>query len=258
MGMEPAQSVEVVYRVERSDERWVLEEGDVPETWLHDAIIDLLKGVIACWAARSGIDALVGSNIALRWDERRPNVGVDPDVYLVSPAPPEREGTTSICTWKPGHHAPWLAVEVVSEHSADKDYLDAPDRYAASGVEELWVFDPLRAGAAIHGGPFELQVWRRTGARFQRVHAGNAPARSERLGAWIVVTDGGARLRIAEDREGRSLWPTAEEAERAAKENERAAKENERAAKENERTAKERAQAEAAALREEIERLRRG
>ena len=79
-----------------------------------------------------------------------------------------------------------------------------------------------------------LQVWRRDAGdpsgRFRRVYAGAGPVRSEAMGAWLVVTDGGRRLRVAEDAEGRRLWLT--EAEEA--------------------------RAEVARLRAELERLRRG
>ena len=39
-----------------------------------------------------------------------------------------------------------VADEVVRESTAAKDYDDGPARYAAAGVRELWVFDPLRMG----------------------------------------------------------------------------------------------------------------
>ena len=66
----------------------------------------------------------------------------------------------------------------------------------------------------MRGGPFVLQVWRRDeSGRFRRVYAGAGPTRSEALGAWLVVTDGGRRLRLAEDVGGQRLWLTdAEEA----------------------------------------------
>jgi hypothetical protein len=79
-------------------------------------------------------------------------------------------------------------------------------------------------------------------------------ARSSARG--LVVTDGGLRLRIADDEAGISLWPTAEEAERAAKEAALAAKEAALAAKEAERAAKETALAEVERLREQLARLR--
>lgn len=227
----PARRIEIVYDVPDVDERWVLEEESVPESALHDEIILLLIELLKAWAHRSARDVRVGRNLALRWNKALPRIGVDPDVYVVEPAPPEGDDTTSLCTWKPGHVAPRVAVEVVSESTAEKDYAEGPEKYAASGTEELWVFDPLRAGPSLRGGPFVLQVWRRDASgRFQRVHAGAAPARSEALGAWLVVTDGGRRLRLADDAEGQKLW----------------------------RTDAEEARAEVARLQGELERLRRG
>lgn len=209
-----ARRIEIVYDVADADERWVLEEENVPESALHDEIILLLVELLKAWARRSARDVRVGRNLALRWNKALPQVGVDPDVYVVEPAPPEGDDTTSLCTWKPGHVAPRVAIEVVSETTAEKDYAEGPEKYAASGTGELWVFDPLKAGPTLRGGPFVLQVWRRDAkGRFRRVYAGAGPAQSEALGAWLVVTDGGRRLRVAEDTEGLHLWLTdAEEA----------------------------------------------
>jgi Uma2 family endonuclease len=209
--MEAASRVEVIYDVPLTHDRWLLEDDDTPETPLHDAIIRLLVEILIAWKDRTGGRAAVGRNIALRWNEAKPKQGVDPDVYLVDPALPA--DATSLCLWKPGHHAPRVAVEVVSESTADKDYVDGPDRYAASGTRELWVFDPLLAGPDSRGGPHLLQVWRRDErGRFRRVYAGGGPARSEELGAFLVVTHDGARLRVADDADAKALWPTAAEA----------------------------------------------
>ena len=143
-------------------------------------------------------------------------------------------------TWLPGHAAPALAIEVVSETNPHKDYVIAPDKYAASGVGELWIFDPLLSGPAAQGGPFRVQVWTRDpSGDLTRIYAGEGPARSPYLQAHLVCVDEGRRLRIADDAAATRFWQTAEEAERAAKEAERAAKEEERAAKEEERAAKE-------------------
>jgi hypothetical protein len=68
------------------------------------------------------------------------------------------------------------------------------------------------------------------------------------LDAYLVVTDGGRHLRIAEDEEGRRWWPTAEETERQLKESERQLKESERKLKETERELKEQALARVAEL----------
>jgi hypothetical protein len=102
---------------------------------------------------------------------------------------------------------------VVSESTAKKDYEEAPWAHAKAGTKELWVFDPELLGPTGSGGPFVLHVWRRQeDGTMKRVHAGSGPAWSEEMEAWLVVTDEGTRLRLAEDREGTKLWPTEAEA----------------------------------------------
>ena len=77
---------------------------------------------------------------------------------------------------------------------------------------------------------------------FRSVYRGDGPAFSRELGAWIVVTDNGRRLRIADDAAGAKCWPTAAEEERLARE-------QANAVAEAERHAREQAEAEVARLR---------
>ncbi len=216
---EPA-PIEMVYEVVPQLERWELRDEDlVPDPVLQDNEARELVLVLKHRIATERLDASTGCHLAVRWDREHPSVGVDPDVYLVEPAVPLE--TTSLLLWEPGRKPPRLAIEIVSRNTADVDYLDKPERYAASGTRELWIFDPLLLGPALvaHGGPYRLQVWRRVAkGQFKRVHAGEGPAYSRELGAWIVVTDDGRKIRIADDRAGKRLWPTAEEAERKARE----------------------------------------
>ena len=240
MGSPVPSVVELSFAVEEPRHRWLLEERDVPETPLHDAVIDLLKLVLRRWVDAHGRSALVARNLGCRWDPEDARVGTDPDLVLVEPHPPEGEALRTLRVWEGGHPPPRIAVEVVSETEPEKDYVEAPLRCARLGARELWVFDPTLAGPDETGGPFSLQIWRldRSGerARMDRVYAGPGPGFSEELGAWLVVTDRGARLRIADDRTGRALWPTDFEAERdrsrAAVESER---DRSRAAVESER-----------------------
>ncbi len=229
MTMRGGHQVALLIPVEDDPDRWVLEDDEtVPETALHDKVTELLRLVLEAWVKRAGLDAYVGSNIALRWNPARPAVGVDPDLYVVQPPPPgaDRDAIDSLCTWKPGCSAPKLAIEVVSKTNSNKDYSESPDKYAAAGVKELWVFDPEYAGPRRAGGPHLLQVWQRNGrGQFVRTYRGDGPAPSVVLGAWIVVTEHGRRLRVADDEAGTKLWLTGEETERAAKEAERAARE---------------------------------
>jgi hypothetical protein len=166
-------------------------------------------------------------------------------VALFEPHPRGERNRRSVRLWQPGCDAPRVAIEVVSFHEPEKDYIEGPEKYAASGTRELWVFDPELNGPALHGGPFRLQVWRRSprGA-FRREYAGAGPAYSKELKAFLVVTEGGERLRLADDLGGTRLWPTEAEAERQARQ-----EAEERALK---------AEAACKALEAEVSRLRGG
>jgi putative restriction endonuclease len=229
---------------------WALPEEPVPESPLHNDVVLLVHLLLVAWAARLERAVLVADNLALRWHRQTPKVGLDPDLALYEPPPPSPEDLTSVRTWLPGHAAPKVALEVVSPKHPYKDYVTAPAQYAQSGTGELWVFDPLLAGPREGGGPHRLQLWARSRGGFERVYAGPGPVRSPYLGAWLVV-EGGKKLRLSEDAEGRQLWLTPEEAERQAKVEAEARAEAERAAKEE-------ALAELERLRAEFERLRDG
>ena len=88
------------------------------------------------------------------------------------------------------------------------------------------------------------------------MYAGEGPFRSEELGGWVVATDDGWRLRVADDPEGTTLWPTAAEAERQRTETERVRAETERARADRERARAETERAEKEALLEELRVLR--
>jgi len=237
------------YQVERHRDDWTLPQETVPESRPHDLTLDLLKALLAAWIARTGRDAQVGRNLAVRWEKDRPNVGADPDLYLVEPSPPEGDRVESLRLWLPDHHPLMLAVEVVSSSNATKDYAVSPDKHAAAGTQELWVFDPGLAGPRARGGPSRLQIWsRQEDGAFDRVYTGEGPARSPVLDAWLFAVDEGQRLRIASDQAGTQWWMTATETERAAKETERAAKVAALAMLDAERAAKEAALARIAEL----------
>jgi hypothetical protein len=248
---EPEVLAELRYAVTSLPERWVLPEVKVPESRPHDRASELFHDQLEAWIERSGRDALVARNLAVRWSEQKRRIGVDPDVCLIEPAPPERDEITSLCVWKPGHQVPRFALEIVSLNHPYKDYGEAPDKYAACGTEELVVFDPLLAGPRAGGGPHLLQLWRRDASgAFVRLYAGSRPARSTVLGAWLHVVDAGKRLRAADDEQGSEWWRTREE---AAGESETAAREREQAAREREQAALRRI----AELESEVDRLRR-
>ena len=208
------------YDVEPYPPSWYVDDEEkVPTSRPHTLRSDRTVGLLVGWKQRTGRDAQVGHDLALRWDEAHPRVGVDPDVYVVEPPPPEGDAVTSLRTWVTGHFPPLLAVEIVSPSRPDKDYGSSPLKYAASGTQELWVFDPELAGPKAQGGPFRIQVWRRDeGGSFARVYAGEGPVFSEAIEGWVFAVDEGRSLAIADDAAGTRWWMTPEETERAAKE----------------------------------------
>jgi hypothetical protein len=210
----------------------------VPESTPHDAAAEHIRQLLLAWTDRLTRPVAIARNLAVRWLERMPRVGIDPDVCVLDPSPPGFERLTALCAWKAGHVVPRLCFEVVSQNHPYKDYRDVHERYAAMGTQELVVFDPSRVGPASLGGPVALQLWRRDAqGSFERVVAGDGPIYSEVLQAWIAADD--RHVTLSSDRAGEQRWPTRLERERAEKERERAEKERERAEKERERASRE-------------------
>ncbi len=244
--MSQASELELHYRIAPAVDAWVLPEEKVPESRDHDLLARYLCDVLETHVAARGLDAIIGHNLAVRWIEATPRVGVDPDVCWIEPAPPHDDPMHSLCTWKPGRAVPKLGIEIVSPNHPYKDYVDVQEKYAACGIPELWVLDPHLRGPRHFGGPVPLQVWRHDAGAFVRVHAGPDAYRSPALGAWVRVA--GATATISDDADGAEVWHTADEAarvgEQAAREREQAAREREQAAREREQAAREREQAE--------------
>jgi Uma2 family endonuclease len=199
-------------------ERWTLSEEPVPESAWHDACLELLKALLVAWVRRTGHDAAVYRNLAVRVRQDQPKVGFDPDLCVVEPIPPEADDLDSLLLWRPEHRTPLLVIEVVAPHHPYKDYAETPEKCAALGVSELVVFDPKLAGPRAGGGPHLIQLWRRQqDASFVRIHAASSPVFSPLLGAFWQPIDERRRLGISDDREGTRPWLTAEQTERAAK-----------------------------------------
>jgi Uma2 family endonuclease len=214
-----APGVLVQHHVAAFSDRWVVGEGPVPEAAWHDGALELLKAILLHWVASSGNDAAVFRNLAVRPYRERRQVGFDPDIAVVMPAPPGAHELSSLRLWEPGHVVPSLVVEVVSPGHPYKDYTETPDQCAALGVQELVVFDPARAGPRRMGRVPLLHVWQRTaGGVFTLVGAGDGPMESAVLGAHVVPQEADRRLRVSADPRGERLWPTGEEAALAREE----------------------------------------
>jgi Uma2 family endonuclease len=222
MMTQPVEQPEVAvrYGVRRWNPAWAIPEVPVPESDTHDVAIDYLKALLLAWVARTGRDVKVARNLGIRWVREEPRMGFDPDLCLIEPAPPRGVTLSSLRLWEPEHVPPFLAIEIVSPGHPYKDYVDTPERCGACGVGELWVYDPMQAGPRARGGPTLLELWRRgPGAAFDRVYAGDGPAWSPALGAWLWPArsrlPAGAKLRLSDDAAGERLWQSLEEQSRS-------------------------------------------
>lgn len=225
----------------------------------HGERVELFLQVLRALAAEQDRIAYVSWDLFVEWDPNDPRARVSPDVLLIDGQPPDIQPSLWR-TWEPGCDPPRFALEVVSDRSRTKDYDESPGKYAALGVEELVVFDPAAAGPDAPRGSILVQLYRRSPrGQFLRVYAGGGPVESEVLRAWLVVTDGGGRLRLARNAEGTDLVPTADERRRAAEEQRRVAEEQRRVAEEQRRAAESRAESAEARIKQledEIARLR--
>lgn len=251
----PESATLLQYRVPNFLDAWTVTDVPVPEAAWHADAVSYLEALLQHWVAATGQSAAVYRNLAIRVREDRPKVGFDPDLCLVTPAPPRPRDVSSLCIWKDDHAPPALCIEVVSPGHPSKDYLDIPARCAVAGVHELWIFDPKLSGRQSPSGPHLFQLFaRQPDGAFQQLHAGSGPAFSPLLQAWCVPTQ--EALAITTDASGRDPWLTGEEAERRAKEAERHAKEAEHHAKEAVRAARDVALARVAELEAELARRR--
>src|SRR5262252_5072101 len=188
----------------------------VGENTLQRAILELLRPLIERWFQHRRVRAFVGADQFIYYVQHAPTERVAPDIYVL---PGVRQGTP-ISVWKTWERGivPSFGLEIVSRDWL-KDYVEAPERYAAAGIPELVVFDPSPERHA------DRVAWQ----HFRRVR--NRPltcvevSRSDRirvpaLGCYLRAIGHGesTRLRVATGPRGDELFPTAEEAAIADKE----------------------------------------
>jgi Putative restriction endonuclease len=237
-------------------------EDDVAETLLHFRIRSLLHLLLQAWFEDRGERALLLTDQFVYWVEGDERTNLAPDLLVLPGEDPER----SVTSWKVWEEeaAPGFAMEVVSE-DIDKDYVEAPVKYAELGVTELVIYDPL---VPKHGRTRRIrwQVYRWVDGRFEKVVETNADrVESVALGCWLVEVGEkpGRRVRLATGADGQLLVPTPEEAARAAVQEAQAAAQSAQAAAQSAQAAAQSAQAEAererrrvAELEAEVQRLK--
>lgn len=204
-------------------------EEKVGEDILQRWIAELLRPLVERWFRERRIKALVGADQFIYYRPHSPIDRVSPDVYVLPGVRPDTH-VPSWKTWEKGI-VPSFAFEIVSK-DWEKDYAEAPERYAAAGVPELVVFDPRPER---HPERVVWQVFRRVGNRpLTRIEVSQRDrVRSKALGCFlrVVGSNESQRVRLGVGPRGDELFPTGEEAERAAREAALAAAAVERAAK---------------------------
>lgn len=191
-------------------------EERVGEDILQRWILELLRPLVERWFGHRGVRAFVGADQFIYYRPHAPTERVAPDIYVL---PGVRPGTR-VSVWKTWERGvvPSFGLEIVSR-DWEKDYVEAPERYAAAGIPELVVFDP---SPERHAERVAWQHFRRIRNRpLTRVDVSRGDRmRVSALGCFLRAVGHGEslRLRVATGPRGDDLFPTAEEAERAEKE----------------------------------------
>lgn len=143
-------------------------------------------------AFRDRPEDLIAHDLMLLFEEGNPRATLAPDLMVVLGV--GNEPRDSYKTWKEGK-VPDLVIEVVSRGTWRKDVRVKPPLYAALGIAEFWLFDPLRPRLA----GFELRAaeyW-----EIAEVPAGGFPSRV--LGLDLLVI--GGELRCRDHRTGKVI-----------------------------------------------------
>jgi Putative restriction endonuclease len=236
------------------------ESDDMGEHELQRFIAELLRPLIARWLQRESRVARAGADTFFYFVEGDPRRYRAPDVYVIDGVSQDAPEVGSWKTWE--GHRPSFALEIVGD-DYKKDYRDAPADYDAMGVTEAVIFDPW--ATARSRKRVRWQVFRRSARKglvcVESTMEDRVQSRS--LGAWLrrVEVDGHVRLRVGSGERGEELVPTdaeVAEAERTVRRVLEAQANAERLARQSAESHARAVEVELAALRAEVERLRRG
>jgi Uma2 family endonuclease len=107
-----------------------------PDTPRSDKIAHLIRTLLQGYARRKGgLGEAFGSRVAYAMSRYR---SPEPDVSFVL------SGRASVIGATRGTGAPDIAVEIVSEDSEQRDYIQKRVLYEEAGVREYWIIDPIR------------------------------------------------------------------------------------------------------------------
>lgn len=172
------------------------------ETDVHrNQIVDLIHGLEVYFRDRD--DVYVSGNLLMLYEENDPNSHRSPDVLVVFGVPKHERDNYLI--WREGK-APDFIIEVTSKSTRSEDVGVKKGLYSFLGVQEYFIFDPLREYLQPQLKGYRLQQ----GEYLPMI---GEPIHSDVLDLDLKIVEG--RLRIHNPRTGR-LLPTREESEQRA------------------------------------------
>ena len=177
--------------VEYDDEGYPGPDSNVPESTKHAETsaytFNSLRAVF-----RDRPDDLIAHDLMLLFEEGNPRATLAPDLMVVLGV--GNEPRDSYKTWEEGK-VPDLVIEVVSRSTWRKDVRVKPPLYAALGIAEFWLFDPLNprlAGFELSGGMYR-----------EIAELSEGGSRSRVLALDMLVMDG--ELRCRDPRDGKVI-----------------------------------------------------
>lgn len=142
-----------------TDKRYEFENGELlempPATGKHEAIITFLVINFYLEIQRLGLPLQVRPSGT---EVQTPGQGRRPDVSVITNEQAESIQNTTAILQTP----PLLVVEVVSPESIDRDYNRKTSEYAATGIPEYWIVDPIENKVSVLllvGQNYEITVF---------------------------------------------------------------------------------------------------
>lgn len=129
-----------------TDKRYEFEDGELlempPATGKHEAIITFLLVRFYLEIQRLGLPLQVRPSGT---EVQTPGQGRRPDLSVITNEQAESIQNTTAILQTP----PLLVVEVVSPESVDRDYNRKTNEYAATGILEYWIVDPIEKKVSV-------------------------------------------------------------------------------------------------------------
>ncbi len=221
----------------------------VAETEIH--VDELLTARFVLKEHFRGVDDVyVNGNMLLYFVEGDPRKCVAPDVFVVRGVPNRKRRVFKV--WEEGH-APCFVLEVTSDSTRSEDLRKKKDLYEHLGVEEYFLFDPLRdylepslRGFRLVEGRYRPVEPEADGSLASRTTGTRLRQEAQHQLRFLKAETGEPLLRIEEVRD------RAEMAEGALRE-----ADSERRKARNAEAERQRAESRLAAAEEELARLRR-